>query len=62
MIDWDIMKIVGVVYLILALTLIGIFYSISLVIDMSAYNFWAVGLFFTSIYWGAGFLVAIFEA
>lgn len=61
MINWDIIKIAGVLYIIIALILIGIVYSISLMINVSLYGFWVVGLFFTSIYWGAGFTVALFE-
>lgn len=61
MIDWDIIKIAGVLYIIIALMLTGIAYSISLMPNVSFNEFRGFGLFFTSIYWGAGFIVALLE-
>lgn len=61
MIDWDIIKIAGVLYIIIALMLTGIAYSIVLMINVSFNGFGGFGLFFTSIYWGAVFIVALVE-
>ena len=61
MINWDIIKVAGVLYIIIALILIGVAYSISLMINVSFNEFRGVGLFFTSIYWGAGFTAALLE-
>lgn len=61
MINWDIIKFMGVFYIILALMLTGIAYSISLMANVSFNGFWGVGLFFTSIYWGIVSLTALLE-
>lgn len=61
MIDWDIIKAMGVVYVIIATMITGVSYSISLMSNISFEGFWNVGLFVSSVYWGVVFLISIFE-
>lgn len=62
MIDWDFIKGMGVIYIIIALMILGLGFSLSMMSNLPIDNvFWACCLGASSMYWGLTFLVAIFE-
>ncbi|MDU6995990.1 MAG: hypothetical protein E6356_14105 [Terrisporobacter othiniensis] len=62
MINWDFIKGMGVLYIILALMILGISFSISMISNLLIDNvFWGCCLAASSIYWGITFFTAVFE-
>lgn len=62
MIDWYFIKGMGVIYIILALMILGMSFSISMMANLPIDNvFWGCCIFASSGYWGLVFLTAIFS-
>lgn len=62
MINWYLVKFMGVIYIILALMTLGISFLISMICNLPIDNiFWRFCIFTSSIYWGLAFLTAIFS-
>lgn len=62
MIDWDFIKGMGVIYIILALMILGMSFSISMMANLPIDNvFWRFCIFTSCGYWILVFLTAIFS-
>ena len=62
MINWDLVKFMGVMYIILGLIFLGMSFLISLILKLPIDNmFWRFFTFTSSIYWVLAFLTSIFS-
>lgn len=62
MIDWNFIKGMGIFYIIIALMILGVSFSISMMSNLPIDNvFWGCCLGVSSIYWGLVFLTSIFS-